>query len=81
MYYFHRRRDAVFLVFEYAEHDMALIIDSIRKPAFTLSEVKSLAYQLIGAVKYLHDHFIIHRDIKLSNLLYNRRGEVLYSTL
>lgn len=32
--------------------------------------------QVLRAVKFLHDHAIIHRDIKMSNLLYNRRGVI-----
>eukprot|EP01041_Mallomonas_annulata_P008575 gene8575-17685_t len=70
-----RKRDGVFLVFEYCEHDLASLIDNIREP-FTESEIKRLILQLLSAVQYLHEHWIIHRDIKLSNLLYNNRGEM-----
>ena len=69
------QRDGVYLVFEYAEHDLAYIVDHIRNP-FSLSEIKSLCYQLISAIAHLHKHYIIHRDIKLPNLLYNRAGEI-----
>jgi polo-like kinase 1 len=32
-----------------------------------------IIYQVIDAVSYLHSHGIIHRDIKLGNILLNRR--------
>jgi serine/threonine protein kinase len=63
----------VFLVFEYCEHDMASLADTKSKP-FSESEVKRIILQLISAVAYLHANWIIHRDLKMSNLLYNNKG-------
>lgn len=34
-------------------------------------EVKCYTYQIIAALKYLHSHRIIHRDVKLGNLFIN----------
>ena len=65
----------VFLAFEYCEHDLARLIDNV-KTTFTTSEVKSLMMQTLKAVEYLHERFIFHRDLKLSNLLLNQRGEL-----
>lgn len=62
-----------FLVFEYAPHDLTDILDSsqfVPGKSLTLANVKCLVLQLLNAVEYLHSHWIIHRDIKLSNLLY-----------
>ena len=70
-----RKRDGVFLVFEYCEHDLASLLDHVKEP-FSESEAKSLILQLLSATKYLHENWIIHRDIKLSNLLYNNKGEL-----
>lgn len=32
--------------------------------------------QLLTAVSYLHDHCLLHRDLKLSNLLYTSSGQL-----
>lgn len=31
-------------------------------------------YQLLKGIEYCHDHYVIHRDLKLSNLLLNAQG-------
>ena len=36
----------------------------------TASEVKTLLYQLLSGIAYLHRHWYFHRDLKSSNLLY-----------
>jgi len=73
-------RSGVFLVFEYAEHDLATLVDDHYKQhqssPFRESEVKKLMQQLLDAIKFLHSRCIIHRDLKCSNLLYNHRGEL-----
>jgi cell division cycle 2-like protein len=43
---------------------------------FLASEVKTLLLQLASGVSYLHDHWILHRDLKTSNLLLNNRGQL-----
>lgn len=43
---------------------------------FLASEVKTLLLQLASGVSYLHDNWILHRDLKTSNLLLNNRGQL-----
>lgn len=73
-------RSGVFLIFEYAQHDLATLLDHHYKEhncsPFRESEVKRLLLQLLGALRFLHSRHVIHRDLKLSNLLYNDRGEL-----
>ena len=55
-----KKLDSMFYVFEYVAHDLADLVDS-RKVPFSEPEVKSILLQLLAAVAYLHDNWIIHR--------------------
>lgn len=39
-----------------------------------LAEIKCLMGQLLKAVEHLHDNWILHRDLKTSNLLLSHKG-------
>ncbi|KAK6116583.1 hypothetical protein DH2020_049689 [Rehmannia glutinosa] len=67
--------DSIFMVMEYMEHDLKALMETMKQP-FSQSEVKCLMLQLLGGVKYLHDNWVLHRDLKTSNLLLNNRGEL-----
>eukprot|EP01039_Chlorochromonas_danica_P007969 gene7969-8790_t len=67
------KRDAVFLVFEFCQFDLHALIKS-NKNAFREAEIKCLIMQLLAAVEYIHRHWIVHRDIKITNLLYTDSG-------
>lgn len=64
---------SVFLVMEYAEQDLANLLDTM-PVSFSEPQIKCLVIQLARGLEYLHSHFVIHRDIKLSNLLLTARG-------
>ena len=48
-----KKPNAIFLVFEYCEHDLARLMETMRTP-FTESESKCLVIQLLQAVEFLH---------------------------
>lgn len=41
-----------------------------------LPQVKCLMRQLFDGMAYLHDNWVLHRDLKTSNILYSNRGEL-----
>lgn len=63
----------MFLVMEYCEQDLASLIDGMKVP-FTEPQVKCLMIQLLKGVAFLHFHHVIHRDLKVSNLLLTDKG-------
>lgn len=40
-------------------------------PAVLIETVKQIGGQIISAIRYLHDHKIIHQDLKPSNILFS----------
>ncbi|KAI8715596.1 Protein kinase domain-containing protein [Fusarium sp. LHS14.1] len=68
-------RSSLFLVLEFVEHDLKSILEDMPEP-FLSSEVKRLLLQLTSGIAYLHDNWILHRDLKTSNLLLNNRGQL-----
>jgi cyclin-dependent kinase 10 len=60
-------------VMEYCEQDLATLLDNTETP-FSESQVKCILLQLLKGLAFLHARFIIHRDIKVSNLLLTDKG-------
>ena len=65
----------VFLVMDFLEHDLKTLQEDMLE-AFLPSEIKTLLLQLTSAVDYLHSNWILHRDLKTSNILMNNRGQI-----
>lgn len=63
------------MVLEYMNHDLTGILSH---PEVSLSpaNIKSLNYQMLSGLGYLHRRGILHRDMKGSNILLNGDGEL-----
>ena len=71
---------SLFLVLEYCEHCLADVIDDhyhqFNKSPFEEGAVKTLMKHLLEALCFLHSHHLLHRDLKMNNLLYTKGGRL-----
>ena len=69
----------IFMVFEYAEHDLLQIIHHHTQPTrhpIPPATVKSIMFQLLNGCQYLHANWVLHRDLKPANIMVTSSGEV-----
>jgi len=68
--------DQIFIVMDFVQHDLKGLMETMRKKnqVFLPGEVKCLMQQLLRAIHHLHDNWILHRDLKASNLLLSHNG-------
>ena len=66
----------IYIVMDFVEHDLKGLMETMRKKKqiFLPGEVKCLMKQLLSAIHHLHDNWILHRDLKSSNLLLSHNG-------
>ncbi|KAJ8027573.1 Cyclin-dependent kinase 8 [Holothuria leucospilota] len=72
----------VWLLFDFAEHDLWHIIKYHRNnkaskkgpTSVPITMVKSLLYQILDGIHYLHANWVLHRDLKPANILVMGEG-------
>jgi len=60
--------------FEFLDQDLKTYVESTGAGALPTKLVKSYLYQILKGIAYCHSHRILHRDLKLANLLIDRKG-------
>lgn len=65
----------VYMVFEYHEYDLTGILQS-SEIRLTQDHIKSWSQQLLAGTHYMHVNKIIHRDLKASNILVSKNGQL-----
>lgn len=66
----------VYMVFEYLDLDVEIIVQSPAVRKLEPSRVKSFMQQLLNGLDFMHHHSVMHRDLKPSNLLVSKRGDL-----
>jgi cell division cycle 2-like protein len=68
--------EKIYIVMDFVQHDMKSLMETMREKKQILlpGEVKCLMLQLLSAIAHLHDNWILHRDLKTSNLLLSHNG-------
>jgi len=66
----------IYLIFDYCDHDLTGL-QADTSIYFSMCDIKYFLQQILQAIDYLHNTCkILHRDIKASNVLVTRDGEV-----
>ncbi|KAI6212378.1 hypothetical protein M3Y94_00015500 [Aphelenchoides besseyi] len=70
--------EKIYMVMEFVEQNLCALMRQLkeREKRFTLPQVKSLMHQLLSGLAYMHDEWVIHRDLKTANLLLSH-GNIL----
>lgn len=65
----------LYLVFEYLDIDLKKLLDKTQS-GLPKPLAKSFLWQLLQGIAHCHAHRVLHRDLKLQNLLVDRHGNI-----
>jgi serine/threonine protein kinase len=72
--------NVLYMVFDYHEYDLKGILKT-PEIRLTQDQIKSWSYQLLEGTHYMHLNKIIHRDLKTSNILISKSGQLKIADL
>ena len=75
---FNRKDRVLCILMEYLQTDLGKFFYENRQNPNVMNEsfLKNIAFQILSGLKYLHENNIIHRDIKLENILYDSKNNI-----
>lgn len=68
--------DKVFMVMEFMEMNLQEAMKRCGTNPFPQSELKNMFHQILSAAHHIHDKWILHRDLKTSNILVHKSGKI-----
>jgi len=68
--------EKVFMVMECMEMDLQEAMKRSGSSPFPQSELKNMLYEILSAANHIHDKWILHRDLKTSNILVHKSGKI-----
>jgi len=74
--FYHKQN--IYLVLELLVTDIEALIKN-KNVVLTESHVKCIMHQVLEGIKYLHDNWVIHRDLKPNNMLMGTDGAIKFT--
>mmetsp|Transcript_4936 Transcript_4936/g.9415 ORF Transcript_4936/g.9415 Transcript_4936/m.9415 type:complete len:407 (-) Transcript_4936:3211-4431(-) len=68
--------DKVYMAMELMEMDLQQAMKQSESSPFPQAEVKSMMHQILSATQHIHEKWILHRDLKTSNILVHQSGKI-----
>ena len=68
--------DKVFMVMELMEMDLKDAIEKMGYDPFSQGELKGMIFQVLLGTQHIHSKWLLHRDMKTSNILVHKSGRI-----